>query len=89
VAAQEAGCASEIKHSMRLARLALALVVFANATAALAAPRVVVHGCASAQAVIEATRPGRLQVRVQRLPRVPRREPFEAGPSTAAADADE
>jgi hypothetical protein len=65
---------------MRLARLSVALVVFANATAALAAPRVVVHGCASALAVIEAARPGRVQVRVQRLPRVPRREPFEAAP---------
>jgi len=70
-------------NSMRIARLGIALISFANATAALAAPRVVVHGCASAMAAIEAAHTGQLQVRVQRLPRVPRREPFDPGPSAA------
>jgi hypothetical protein len=72
-------------NSMRLARLGIALVAFANCTAALAATGVVVHGCASAVATIEAVRPGRVQVRVQRLPCVPRREPLEAGPAAETA----
>ena len=40
---------------------------------------------ATVQAVIETTGS---KIRAQRLPRVPRREPFESGPSEAAAGCD-
>ena len=75
----------KLKRSVRMARLGIALVSFANATAALAVPKAFAYGCAGALPAIEAAASRALQVRVQRPPRVPRREAFVPGPSAAAA----
>jgi hypothetical protein len=74
-----------MKRHVHITKLSFAVIVFANATAALAAHRMVEHSCAGRLAAIVAAHPGRLQVRVQRLPRVPRREPFEGGPVAETA----
>ena len=74
-----------MKQRVHMARLGIALISFTNATAALAMPKVSFQGCVGVQAVIETTGS---KIRAQRLPRVPRREPFESGPSEAAAGCD-
>ena len=70
---------------VHMARLGIALIAFVNGTTALAAPRTFLHGCAGHRPTIETLSRQALQVRVQRLPRVPRREPFEPGTCTAVA----
>lgn len=74
-----------MKRRVHMARLGIALISFTNGTAALAAVKAPLHGFAMAQVAIEAAGPFVPQVRVQRLPRVPRREPFEAGPAAETA----
>ena len=59
-----------------MARLVIALISVANVTGALAAPKASARGCSGALPTIEAAGPPVLQVRVQRPPRMPRREPF-------------
>ena len=66
-------------HRVQMARLGIALIAFVNGTTTLAAPRTFQHGCAGHRPTIETFSRQALQVRVQRLPRVPRREPFEPG----------
>lgn len=68
-----------------MARLGIALISFANATAALGMPRTLATFREGALPAIETAGTAGSHVRVQRLPRVPRREPFVAGPSHAAA----
>lgn len=77
-----------MRRSVHMARLGIALVSFVNATAALAAPGIPAPMPAGAVLASAATVQQRLAAKVQRPPRVPRREPFVADPSTAlAADA--
>jgi len=71
-----------MQRSVHMARLGIALISFANATAALTLPRVPAATCAGA---IEAASYRRMDVKVQRPPRVPRREPFVADPAEAPA----
>jgi hypothetical protein len=73
------------RRSIWIARLGIALVSVTNATAALAAPSAPACGRAGMLAAIEAAGPHRGQVRVQRPPRVPRREPLVAGTSAPPA----
>ena len=68
---------------VHMTRLGIGLISVINATAALAAPNAFASGCAAALPAIQATRPCRAQMRVQRPPRVPRREQCVLGPSTA------
>jgi hypothetical protein len=81
--------ARRMTRYVHIAKLSIALVAFANGTAALAGSKLPPQGCAGRSTAVEAAAGSRLQVRVQRLPRVPRREPFEPGMSdTAATGAD-
>ena len=74
-----------VERSARMARLVIALISVANVTGALAAPKASARGCSGALPTIEAAGPRALQVKVQRPPRIPRREPFVPSPSAAAA----
>jgi hypothetical protein len=65
-----------------MVRLVIALVSVINATAALAAPRMA--GCSRGPVPVASAAPHIGMVKVQRPPRVPRREPFEPGPAAAA-----
>jgi hypothetical protein len=69
---------TKAKRKVQIARLGIALISFANATVALAVPKAVVRTCAAAPLAIEACNPG-TAVKVQRPPRVPRREQFVHG----------
>ena len=71
-----------MRRIVHKARLVVALISVINATVALAAPNAFARGCASALPAIQATSPCGAQVRVQRPPRVPRRERC-VWPSTA------
>jgi hypothetical protein len=78
-----------MKRYIHIAKLGVALVAFANGTAALAASKLPGQALGRRPAVVEAAGSTAARVRVQRLPRVPRREPFEAGPvAETAAGAD-
>ena len=78
-----------MKRYVHIAKLGVALVAFANGTAALAAHKLLWQDCAGRPAAVETGGGSALQTRAQRLPRVPRREPFEAGPvAETAAGAD-
>jgi hypothetical protein len=73
-----------------MARLAIALIAFANATAALTVPRALAHAATRAPVTVQAIPDAGSQVRVQRLPRVPRRERFDGDVmAVPAASADE
>ncbi|HEY7577872.1 MAG TPA: hypothetical protein VH855_09770 [Acetobacteraceae bacterium] len=58
-----------------MARLGIALISVVNATMALAAPKTLARPCSSAPPVVEICRCG-VPMRMQRPPRVPRRERF-------------
>jgi hypothetical protein len=77
--------ARRMTRYVHIAKLSIALVAFANGTAALAASRLAAPANAGGPAVMEAGGGSLLKARVQRLPRVPRREPFEAAPTAEAA----
>ncbi len=77
-----------MKRSVHMARLGIALISFANATAALTAPKALAFIAASAPLTIHASLPGTSEVRVQRPPRVPRRERFESAMAEVAAGTD-
>ena len=68
-----------MERSVHMMRLAIALVSVINATAALAAPRM--PNCGRGQVPVASATPHIGMVKVQRPPRVPRREPFEPGPA--------
>jgi hypothetical protein len=74
-----------LADEVHMVRLGIALLSFVNATAAVAVPRVLAHGGDRVLPSIEVAGPRGLQVRVQRPPRVPRREPFVTAPSDVAA----
>ncbi|HEU4379148.1 MAG TPA: hypothetical protein VFR73_11290 [Hyphomicrobiaceae bacterium] len=74
-----------MKRYIHIAKLAVALVAFANGTAGLAASKRTWQALGGRPAVAEAADSNAARVRVQRLPRVPRREPFEAGPIAETA----
>jgi hypothetical protein len=78
-----------MKRYIHIAKLGIALVAFANGTAALAASKLSWQASGGRPGVVQTVGDNAARVRVQRLPRVPRREPFEAEPSTAAAEGDE
>jgi hypothetical protein len=76
-----------MKRYIHIAKLAVALTAFANGTAALAASKLAGEA-SGGRPMVMATAVSNA-ARVQRLPRVPRREPFEAGPvAEMAAGAD-
>jgi hypothetical protein len=73
-----ATCAANAQAAMptapTLTRLAVALVSVANATAALSLPPVLARTCVAARPVAAAAQPHGGPLRLQRPPRVPRRE---------------
>jgi len=78
-----------MKRSVHMARLGIALISFANATAALGVPKALAATCGGAPPAITALDLRGSDVRVQRPPRVPRRERFEgdvAAAQSAGAD---
>jgi hypothetical protein len=78
-----------MKRYIHIAKLAVALTAFANGTAALAASKLAGEASGGRPMVMATAVSNAARVRVQRLPRVPRREPFEAGPvAEMAAGAD-
>ena len=79
-----------MQQRVHMARLGIALIAFANATAALTVPKAFAHAATGAPVALQAIAHGGSQVRVQRLPRVPRRERFEGDAmAVPAAWADE
>ena len=60
-----------------MARLGIALISFANGTAALSVPKVLAATGSGAPVAIALAGGRIMDVKVQRLPRVPRRERFE------------
>ena len=67
------------RRSIRVVKLAIAVVSVINATSALAAPlKAPVRPCGG-QVLADDTHNGEARVRVQRPPRVPRREPYLHG----------
>ena len=74
-----------MKRCIHIAKLGVALVAFTNGTAALAVSNLPWQGRAHIPVAVETAGGVALKVRVQRLPRVPRREPFEAGPLAETA----
>jgi len=78
-----------MQRRIHMARLGIALVAFANGTAALTLASIHAHAMPSGSPEVEMVVPAGLKSKVQRLPRVPRREPFEPGASAASMAADE
>ncbi|MBX9592492.1 MAG: hypothetical protein K2X43_24660 [Hyphomonadaceae bacterium] len=74
-----------MKRSVHIARLAIALIAFANATAALTVPRALAHTATGTPPAIETTGCRQVGLKVQRPPRVPRRERLEADQMAAPA----
>jgi hypothetical protein len=66
-----------MQRRVHMARLGIALIAFANATAALTVPKAFAATSSGAPAAIELASRRGMDVKVQRLPRVPRRERFE------------
>lgn len=64
------------RRSIRVVKLAIAVVSVINASSALAVPlKAPVRPC-GAQVLADDAHPGEAQARVRRPPRVPRREPY-------------
>ena len=79
-----------MQRRVHMARLAIALIAFANATAALTVPKALALAATRGPVTVQAIPEGGPQVRVQRLPRVPRRERFDGDVmAVSAAWADE
>jgi hypothetical protein len=79
-----------MQRRVHMARVGIALIAFANATAALTVPKAFAHAATGGPVTVQAMPDGGSQVRVQRLPRVPRRERFEGDAmAVSAAWADE
>jgi hypothetical protein len=67
------------KRSVRIVKLAIAVISVINASSALAAPlKTLVRPCGAVALAIDACQRG-APARVQRPPRVPRREPYMHG----------